>query len=749
MEGSRRTFASGSRPPRRRCGRILPAFLAVLLLPACRGPVAPHADGTATGLPPGYELAYGPSPFLPAEPRIEGADRLAPDALGNSVACGSCHVEIYRQWQASLHRAAATDVFSRFAIDRTAENYGRAATRLCVACHDPGALLAGLVDRGFTGIPPTRVEGVSCLACHLVTSTHPCAETPAVANGSYTLTPVDRALLFLPPDATPADRARHAALLKRPFLSENRFCDACHRFFLPTQLIGQPTGRLRLQSEEAMGTPFGDPSAPGYRSCVDCHMPKIAAADPAAKSGLVHDHRSLGANTLIPTLEGNPGQAEAVAAFRRDGAVTLGIGDLERTDDGGLVLPVVLRNQLNGHDFPTGATDISEAWGELELADASGTVVFRSPGLDAARFLSHEAPALNTVVTRRGGDLDFLHDLMSQVDLRSHPRVRPGGTQTLTFPARIPQVVTGPLTARVTLRARHGNELWNRWVFNFEDVVVPVTDLAQASRTVTIPVPAAPARPRPEPPPATPPAGMALIPGGTYTIGADPAVDPEAAIDEFPPHPVSLQPFYLDRVQVTNAAWAAAVGKGIVPLPAVLLDPPFSRHSWKEGRPPPGLEDHPVTLIPEVQAANYCRGLGKRLPTEAEWEAAARGHQGRRYAWGDTFDPALCNTAESGREMTLPVGSLPANATPEGVLDLGCNVPEWVGTPFHAYPTNRHVDNRDEWYDHYEGEMWAVRGAGYELSAWRARASTRTRNFPERFRIYGFRCALDAGGETP
>ena len=723
---------------------------------ACDAPAPPPSASEplpavrVADLPGPYALPYGPDPFRPAEARLVGAELLAPDALAGSARCGVCHPVIYRQWQASLHRASAEDVFYRFAVDRTAESYGPPPTRLCVACHEPGALLAGRVDRASSPTPATRREGISCLSCHLVVATHASESMHEVANGSYDVEPPNDAVLFPPVGAEPSALARHRDALRRPFLSENRFCDACHRFFLPTQLVGTPPGRLRLQSEETRGTPYGDPADPGYRSCVDCHMPRLAGDDPAAKQGLVHDHRALGANVLVPELAGDREHAEATHAFRRAGAVDLAVGALRRGSDGALELPVTLHNGLNGHDFPTGATDISEAWLEGTLTDARGQVAWRSPGLDGQRFLDPDAPSLNSVVRLAGGNLDDLHDLVSQVELASHPRVRPGGTRELAFRVTLPAEAQPPLTARVVLRARHGNERWNRWAFNFQDVEVPVTDLAEVEQALdALPPPGPPAPAPPTPPPA--PEGMAWIPGGTYRLGADPRTDPDATLDEFPPHSVELKPFFLDRRPVTYAEYARAVAAGWAPAPRPMAEAPLARHSWRGPQPPEGLDDHPVVLLTQDEARAYCRALGKRLPTEAEWEAAARGKEGRRFAWGDAVDPARCNTIESGRGLTVPAGSQPANATPEGVRDLGCNVAEWVDDALAAYPRTRHLDNRDDWIDRpsEESGIAVARGATYEMAAWRSRGSTRIRAVPEHRRLVGVRCALDASEARP
>jgi formylglycine-generating enzyme required for sulfatase activity len=193
-----------------------------------------------------------------------------------------------------------------------------------------------------------------------------------------------------------------------------------------------------------------------------------------------------------------------------------------------------------------------------------------------------------------------------------------------------------------------------------------------------------------------------------------------------------------------------------VPAPTTNGGPPLDWHAWRDGRPPPELLQHPVVLVWYEEARTYCKSLGKRLPSEAEWEAAARGPEGRRFAWGDAFDPAICNTAEAGLHRSLPVGSFPANASPFGALDLGCNVSEWTGGRYAAYPRVRHVDNRYEWEEFYEGYYAATHGASYETLSWRARASYRgieeatSRSDDYRTRkLVGFRCAVDVPEGSP
>lgn len=221
---------------------------------------------------------------------------------------------------------------------------------------------------------------------------------------------------------------------------------------------------------------------------------------------------------------------------------------------------------------------------------------------------------------------------------------------------------------------------------------------------------------------------MVRIPAGTYPMG-----DAQGREDERPAHRIALEAFWIDRHEVTNAQFvvfleAALVGRdirlvgdaapGTVDARAVegadavlLMERPSapdrrtlvalndeeSRIGIGQGRlvVQPGFERHPVNEVTWNGARSYCAWRGARLPTEAEWEAAARGREGRRYPWGD--QPPTAERAVFGRRSneTEPVGSRPAGATPDGVHDLAGNVAEWTSSLYRPYPYRRD-DGRED-----------------------------------------------------
>jgi formylglycine-generating enzyme required for sulfatase activity len=170
------------------------------------------------------------------------------------------------------------------------------------------------------------------------------------------------------------------------------------------------------------------------------------------------------------------------------------------------------------------------------------------------------------------------------------------------------------------------------------------------------------------------------IPAGEFLMGSDPERDAHAREEEQPQHRLYLPDYAIARTPVTNVQYAAFVR-------ATGHKPPIHWRLlfWKRRRPPKRLEDHPVVNVSWYDARAYCAWLSEatgrpyRLPSEAEWEKAARSTDGRIYPWGDTWEAGRCNAdGEREEESTAPVGAYPEGASPYGLLDAAGNVWEWT-----------------------------------------------------------------------
>jgi formylglycine-generating enzyme required for sulfatase activity len=202
-------------------------------------------------------------------------------------------------------------------------------------------------------------------------------------------------------------------------------------------------------------------------------------------------------------------------------------------------------------------------------------------------------------------------------------------------------------------------------------------------------------------------ASMVDVPAGFFLMGAD-----DGFADERPQRRAFVESYRIDKYEVTNQEFRAA---GMRPA-----------RSYGPGFEAPQL---PVVGVTWHQAREYCRRLGKRLPTEAEWEKAARGEDGRSFPWGNFWDPARANDGRGPR----PVGSFPDGVSPFGAYDMAGNVWEWVRDRYPLPATDWRQERR------------VLRGGAWNYPAVYHRTSYRRHERPDYAeRRIGFRCAQDA-----
>jgi formylglycine-generating enzyme required for sulfatase activity len=265
--------------------------------------------------------------------------------------------------------------------------------------------------------------------------------------------------------------------------------------------------------------------------------------------------------------------------------------------------------------------------------------------------------------------------------------------------------------------------------------------------------------------------GMVLIPAGLFLMGSPEGSD--SFSDERPQRTVFLSTFLIDRYEVTNAQYEQFVTATGHRPPA---NPNPSVTLWEQGRPLSGSERHPVVNVSWHDAVAYCQWAGKRLPTEAEWEKAARGTDGRSYPWGNEWDLKRANSASywagrtiefkdgaewkafwvtgegariskerglKGEVLTLPVGSFPEGASPYGLLDMAGNASEWVQDWFEPYYYLKAPQSDPKGPSGML--LKVVRGGSWLKPAKSLRTADRDYGYPDdRPSGTGFRCAKDA-----
>jgi serine/threonine-protein kinase len=218
---------------------------------------------------------------------------------------------------------------------------------------------------------------------------------------------------------------------------------------------------------------------------------------------------------------------------------------------------------------------------------------------------------------------------------------------------------------------------------------------------------------------------MVYVPAGMFIMGS---MDGDS--DEQPVHEVYLDAFWIDKYEVTNAQYAQCVAAGACaePLGNNYQDPAYS--------------NHPVVYVTWTDAKGYCEWAGRKLPTEAEWEKAARGTDGRVYPWGNQEPlPSMANYdfEKDNRGGTLIVGSYPESESPYGVLDMTGNVEEWTSSSKRSYPYSPE-DGREE-TGRYGDRV--LRGGSFLTDAEYIVSSSRWGNRPSgRYSMTGFRCSV-------
>jgi len=237
-----------------------------------------------------------------------------------------------------------------------------------------------------------------------------------------------------------------------------------------------------------------------------------------------------------------------------------------------------------------------------------------------------------------------------------------------------------------------------------------------------------------DPAPARPAAGPVEIPGMVYVPGGEFVMGGEfGEPDELPRHIVRLDPYYIGEHEVTIEEYRPCVDQGVCPEPCIWNDPKFNQPR------------QPVVCANWDDAVAYCAFRGGRLPTEAEWEYAARGTDERRFPWGDDWHPEWVNqhTPDDGYKHTAPVGSFPENRSPFGAYDMAGNAWEWVRDYWvpDYYPTSPRHDPPGS----SKGKRRVMRGGSWMYDVpFFVTTSNRSPGWPFRRKEYvGLRCAMD------
>lgn len=423
---------------------------------------------------------------------------LSPFDLGNSDYCGHCHFDVFQQWNASAHHFSSFNnpVYRKVAIT-VAQNKGKDVAKFCASCHDPVPLLSGEMDALDVNSWSANA-GITCLSCHRITNIYG-------PNGKYEVDPpmlhpfslsenpllqtIHKKLLQITPRL-------HRNALSKPFYSSPKYCAVCHTLIVPKEINGVKDLTLLNEHESWLSSSYSthrnDPNKGNGQNCLDCHMPLIPSADPAAKNGMIRSHRFAAANTMLPTFNRDHKQLEAIEDFlTKNRIVKVDIHKIHRTSkhlfsEPGLakantgdilLLEIKVSNTGVGHTFPGGTIDSNQAWLEIRVSDATGENIFVSGHLDKYGLVNDDAKFFGaTFVDLSENVTDRSTTTTDAIAVREQRLIPPGDSKLVYYSFSIPKYAKFPISIEAKLNWRKYSPKFMHWVFDGRDFPeLPVT----------------------------------------------------------------------------------------------------------------------------------------------------------------------------------------------------------------------------------------------------------------------------------
>jgi tetratricopeptide (TPR) repeat protein len=390
------------------------------------------------------------NPFFPSSAETNTGTIIPATFFMTAQDCARCHKEIYDQWNASAHHFGSfNNQWYRKSIEYMQDTIGTRPSKWCAGCHDHAVFFNGRFDRPIKEQidTPEAQNGLSCTSCHSIVhvkSTMGQADFKIEYPPMHDLATSDNAALKWVHDyLLRLDPEPHRKTFLKSFHTQQtpEFCSSCHKVHLDVPVNGYRWFRGFNDYDTWQASGISGEGArsfyypPKSQKCADCHMPLVAANDPAARDGKVHSHRFPAANTALPYVNQDPEQLKVVQDFLRDGQVTVDIFGLARTgapqpiqankvspnEDQRLAstfavgeeslnfgaqqgfisqpveviapidkvdatvrrgdsvrIEVVVRTRKVGHFFPGGTVDAFDVWVELEAVDEKGQTIFHS-----------------------------------------------------------------------------------------------------------------------------------------------------------------------------------------------------------------------------------------------------------------------------------------------------------------------------------------------------------------------------------
>jgi tetratricopeptide (TPR) repeat protein len=487
------------------------------------------------------EEANGPNnPFFPSSATTTTGDVIPSDFFLTSETCGRCHRDIYDQWNASVHHFSSfNNQWYRKSIEYMQDVVGTEPSKWCAGCHDHAVFFNGQFDRPIRDQidTPEAQAGLGCTSCHSIVhvgSTMGQGDFVIEYPPLHDLATSDNPVLSWAHDQLVAVAPEpHRRTFLKPFHREQSeaFCSTCHKVHLDTPVNDYRwvRGFNAYDNWQASGV-SGEGARSFYyppqaQTCNDCHMPRVASDDPAAKDGYVRSHRFAAANTALPFVNGDTEQLEAVQDFLKAGQVSVDIFGISRAPETAsptaqplaadniptiastfgvgeespqlgirgatttgpvaevfapldvtpvavrrgesIRVEVVVRTRNVGHFFPGGTVDAFDVWVELEAFDNQGRVLLHSGSVAN----EGEGPVDPAAHFYRSRQLDAHGNVINKRNAwmtRSVAYVRlipPGAADTIHYRLHVPDDAGDQIFLRAKVNHRKFDWWYTQWAY--------------------------------------------------------------------------------------------------------------------------------------------------------------------------------------------------------------------------------------------------------------------------------------------
>lgn len=451
---------------------------------------------------------------LPGNAAVTNNLFVPPSVFPTAAYCEHCHQAAYHQWRQSLHANSFRSPFYRTSVNILIRTKGISYARHCDSCHNPVAVVSGMMTPGAQGDTSFYRNGVTCMVCHSIQRA-----SSKLGNGSYVLgvpaVMVDAQGKPIPgivPDAEIlAHVDRHAKAVMKDFYKSSVFCSACHKANLPPMLNNYKWIRAFTTYDEWQESKFSQETpltfyTADYADCQDCHMMRepISRPDYGAYQGTLASHRWLAGNTAVPFFYGFKEQLQKTIAFLQSGTyLNVDLFALKIGEAGPTIAPlgsvpfdlkagtpveayVVIQNKGAGHSLLPEVRDLYQAWVQVTVKDAKGKTLYRSGFVQPNGSLDERAHIFNNRPVDVSGNFVDNHKVWTIHSVAYDNTIQSGSSDLIRYQFFIPRDETGPLTISAGVEYRHLRQSYLNNVFGKKHPSYPIVQLASRTRTLNI-----------------------------------------------------------------------------------------------------------------------------------------------------------------------------------------------------------------------------------------------------------------------